>query len=678
MKLSKFVNLVERKGEKAHREAEAMGLKYKGFGYWVDPNTGKVTHKTEGDNLVPVEPDVETDMWKGGPGDEGGAMGPGGQMDKGGMSPMGNQPQLGMPMGSGQNIGTAEPGLAKVQKRLSWEPGPDGDTAVDGSEPPGDIPADAFVGKPNYYQWVAGPKGTNFKNLSYDNMKNAVEGQGVMEGVVTDIEQSMLRNVGAKPKTKQQSLPLTKAGKDDPNELTGAREMMGRMMTKRETGGRTTRDANKALKKLEAHPAIFAQQVNSMLGIANRGKDYSGQDTFDNEVGKKNQMWRKGLKLPAIAKDADKVAEMNKTASPFFSDPNYDLDQFDEDEAFGEGAFGQVWMHPDRDSVIKRGKIGVDELKALHAMKDNPNFPTLINGRFDTPFMNRSSEYNNPVGADDEHAGPGGEYWDPDDQSDWDKQFITADGTYAMSRARGRELSDAWWDLSDSAKETAVRKFWHARKALHMAGFSHNDMHGGNVFVGDDGEINILDLGLAKDDPLSALMEGLGGADAEQGGDYQLARDLSGAQMDGSVREKFLKNIEDVRQSFMDQMKADPSDYDDYDEDSEYSPQFSYLEQMIEDGMRGDIRMKRERLEEMREAFPFLQDRKNVMGLIKQLYNGVGESELQNRMAIAFDKRKAEAAPIRMANQIRALRGASPIDVKNPNVVDPRHLDYDD
>ena len=651
MKLSKFINLVERKGEKAHREAEAMGLKYKGFGYWVDPNTGQVTHKTEGDQLVAVEPDVETEKWKGGPGDEGGAMGPGGQMDKGGMAPMGNQPQMGMPMGSGQNIGTAEPGMAKAQKRLSWEPGPDGDTAVDGSEPPGDIPPDAFVGKTNYYQWVAGPKGTNFKNLSYDNVKNAVEGQGVMESITEE---------------------------EETQPWSGARTMMGKFMGKAQASGRTGQEAQSAMKKLENHPTIFANQVNSMLGIANRKKVYSNQDTLDHEAGKKADMWRKGIKLPAIAKDADKVAEMNKTASPFFSDPKYDLDQFNEDEAFGEGAFGQVWMHPDRNSVIKRGKIGVDELKALHAMKDNPNFPTLINGRFDTPFMNRSSSYNNPMGADDEHAGPGGEYWNPDEQSDWNKQFITADGTYAMTRARGRELSDAWFDMDDDVRETAARKFWAARKALHMKGFSHNDMHGGNVFVTDDGDVNILDLGLAKDDPLSALMEGLGGADAEQGDDYQLARDLSGAQMDGRVREKFLSNIEDVRQSFMDQMKGDPSDYDDYDEEGEYSPQFSYLESMIEDSMRGGIRMKKERLDEMREAFPFLQDREKVMGMIKQLYNGVGESELQNRMAIAFDKRRAESEPIRMANQIRALRGSSPISVKNPNVVDPRHLDYDD
>jgi hypothetical protein len=651
MKLSKFVNLVEKKGEKAHREAEAMGLKYKGFGYWVDPNTGKVTHKTEGDQLVAVEPDVETDMWKGGPGDEGGAMGPGGQMDKGGMSPMGNQPQLSMPMGSGQNIGTAEPGLEKVQKRLSWEPGPDGDTAVDGSEPPGDIPADVFVGKTNYYQWVAGPKGTNFKNLSYDNLKNAVEGQGV-------VEQKLV---------------------EDETKFTGARTMMGKFLAKDPpTGGRTAKSANKALKNLENHPAIFANQVNSMLKIADRSKIHSGQSTFDHEVDKKVDMWRKGVKLPGIAKDADKVAEMNKSASPFFSDPKYDLDQFNEDEAFGEGAFGQVWMHPDKKSVIKRGKIGVDELKALHAMRNNPNFPSLINGRFDTPFMNRSSTYNNPLGADDEHANTQGEYWDPDEQSEFDRRFPTAQGTYAMTRAKGKPLDEIWTGLTPEQQKKAQYTFWRARQAMHEAGFSHNDMHGGNIFVDDDGNSSIIDLGMSKDDPLSALMEGLGGADAEQGQDTQLTGWLSGASMRRDFKDQFDKNIGEIEQTLMDSMDGDPTSYDDYDADQDYSPKWQYASNKLQDMLMGNIRMRDDDLNDLRETLPFLNNRDNVMKLIKNLYKDVALSGLEKRMAVAYDKRKLDTDVIKKANDQRAKRGESPIDVKNPNVIPPRFLDYDD
>ena len=82
--------IFEVKGEKAHRDAVAMGLKYKGFGYWVDPNTGKVTHKTENDTLVPVDPDVESelagkDAESAGMAAGGGAVGAGG-MAVGGMA----------------------------------------------------------------------------------------------------------------------------------------------------------------------------------------------------------------------------------------------------------------------------------------------------------------------------------------------------------------------------------------------------------------------------------------------------------------------------------------------------------------------------------------------------------------------------------------------------------------
>ena len=44
MRLKTFQKLCEVKGEKAHREAIAMGLKYKGVGYWADPQTGETKY----------------------------------------------------------------------------------------------------------------------------------------------------------------------------------------------------------------------------------------------------------------------------------------------------------------------------------------------------------------------------------------------------------------------------------------------------------------------------------------------------------------------------------------------------------------------------------------------------------------------------------------------------------
>ncbi len=647
-KLGKFISLIERKGEKAHREAEAMGLKYKGFGYWVDPNSGQVTHKTEGDQLVAVEPDVETEKWQGDGPEQSGGMGPGGQMDKGGMSPMGNQRQMGMPIGSGQNVGNAgEPGAAQARKRLSWEPGPDGDTAVDGSEPPGDIPPDAFVGKTNYYQWVAGPKGTNFNNLSYDNIKKTFE--------------SVLREEGEEKKI--------------PGAQTMMRQAMGAQKRPATDApfGRTIKQARGAVDQMKkgGQDVALGNQIASMMKIARKNKQRTYDDTGDLgstgrhnlEIEKQQRMWKKLAKLPGVAKDGEAVKQMNAEVSPMFSDPKFDLDQFDDDDFEEGGAFGDVAVTDDH--VIKRGMIGPDEMKALFAMKDNPQFPTLVNGRFDGPFKHKSTTYNNPMGADNEKRPEGqSQYWDPDEQSGFDDRFPTAPGTYAMTRAQGEPAFSMMDSLSDEDKEKAMKSFWKARAALHMKGFSHNDMHGGNIFVDEDGNSSIIDLGLAKDNPLSALMEGLGGADYEQGEDTQLSSLFSGANLPEDMQNSFLENMESVREMIQDQISLDPDDYDDYDADQDYSPTMSGKTQTMEDMLRGGIRMSKDDFSRITEEIPELGDRKLVMKMIQALYKGFGASGIEQRMSDAFDKNvmsPEDQQTFRRANAMRRARGEKPI-----------------
>ena len=104
----------------------------------------------------------------------------------------------------------------------------------------------------------------------------------------------------------------------------------------------------------------------------------------------------------------------------------------------GEGAFGTVHLSKDG-NVIKEGDIGRDELEALFLMKDNPAFPTLINAQFSTPFKHQSSAYNNPMDADDERADSQGRYFIPGEESDFERKFVTARGTYAMSMAEGED-----------------------------------------------------------------------------------------------------------------------------------------------------------------------------------------------------------------------------------------------
>lgn len=127
-----------------------------------------------------------------------------------------------------------------------------------------------------------------------------------------------------------------------------------------------------------------------------------------------------------------------------------------------------------------------------------------------------------------------------------------------------------------------------------------------------------------------------------------------------------------------DSMPAEASQYDDYDEENEYSPKQTEAMNTLEDMMKGDIRMKKADLDNLRRIFPMLGDRKKVLGLIKALYRGVGTPELQRRMSNAFDKRQADSKTIRLANALRKSRGEKEIEVKNKAVVPPKNLDFDD
>ena len=668
MRLNTFLKLCEVKGEKAHKEAIAMGLKYKGFGYWADPQTGETKYKTVNDQLVEVEPDVESE--KAGKGmDAAGEMGTASLQDRGtpqrDARPGATQQPHG-PGTRGQNIGSAEPGMEQAPERASWEPGPDGDTCVDSANPPGDIPADAFVGKTNYYQWMSGPDGTNYTNVQLKGLNTPQQDAGIFEATEED---SALKPAASYT---QPNLGNTVSYGQS------ARKMVKNLVQPGRTGegGRTTRDARSALGKMR--PGLRQKQVQALLDIKNR-EGLEGQSADDAEADKRVAVYRKKIRLPSMQKDSERTDDMNLGISHLVSDPNFDLDQFDDDDFEDGGAFGKV--HVGDDYVVKKGQIGPDEMKALYAMRDNPGFPTLINGRFDGPFMHQSSAYNNPLNADDERRASGQEdYWDPDEQSDFDKRYPTAPGMYAMTRAKGQPLFNQLDYMDEEQREEMVTKFWQLRAQLHEAGFSHNDMHGGNIFVDDDGNPSIIDLGLAKDDPVSALMEALGGADYEQGNDYQLSAGVGGASVPQKIRDLFDENRETVRGQIMDTLSMDGNDYDDYDADTDYSPTLTGITQTLEDMMTGDIRMKREDLDYLKETLPILADNKKVLGLIKALYKGVDgrQSDLEQRMSNAFDKRQADSRLIDIVNKMRKEKGKSSIDIKNKAVIPPKNIDFDD
>ena len=625
-----FQSIQEERGEKAFKQAISMGLKYSGFGYWKDPQTGETKFKTENDTLVPVEQDESSEKYTGsGPADGvgmpdgGGGMG----MQGGGMQGAGGMLQMpgmgGTPPGDG-SLGAGEPGEEQVEKDHAWEPGPDGDTCVGPeADKPGEIPKDSYVGRTNFLKWAAGPDGDNMTTVSIEDMMEETE-----------------------------EPPANKA-----------RERMGKIMARKPASGETNARAQSAMNKMaDGNPTEFGKQVESMVKIANRkprgGRALGIQSPSDNEAGKENDMWRKALKLPNIQKEADVIKGLNQESRGLVQDPNYKMDQYDEDEGYlDEGSFGSAFEDKNG-NVIKRGEIGIRELNALSAMKDNPNFPTLINANFETPFRKFADV------EDDEYN-----YEDSDYSGNFFNSQQTARGSYAMTQAKGSPIADVNpEEMSEKARDNMMRSFWKARGDFHKAGFAHNDMHGGNVFVDPEtGEVNIIDLGLAQEDKMAALMEALGGLDYEQGNDGQLDTGVAGASLPSFLMDKFDVNRGNMEQEMMDGMGD--LDFDD--------PKTDDIMKAMAGMQSGGIRMKGKQLQELRDSIPFLKEDGNIQNLIKTLYKEVGQSELADRMGAAFDSRQLDTKTLMAANAMRKQKGKSQI-APGRGVIPSKNMDFDD
>ena len=106
---------LEEQENEAHKKAQAMGLEYRGFGYWADPNTGEIVKRSSGDELN----DVGGLEAQEGPGEEE-APAPKGQSFDGMMGAAAPEVQQ----------GEVKPGEEKAPESKDWKPGPDGDTDV--------------------------------------------------------------------------------------------------------------------------------------------------------------------------------------------------------------------------------------------------------------------------------------------------------------------------------------------------------------------------------------------------------------------------------------------------------------------------------------------------------------------------------------------------------------------
>jgi len=595
---------VEEEGDRAHKQAVSMGLKYKGFGYWVDPVTGVPTHKVdkEKDILVPIE-DTEGEKFQGQSPEA--PMGAPGDAAKKAV-----KGSFGAFVGNGQQpaavtSGEVLPGAEKSPKENNnsrWEPGPDGNTCVNDQPAPDVEVPDLFVGKTNYMNWTAGPEGSNYANIDMKQMYASILGKqtSVNEQLNEDIADN-LKDFASNGFTGKRIVDKIKSNQpSDPSSGTG-----------------TFDREPPELQSTGTHPSQIKNQ--------NRPKP-----------------------------DASVLDKLNQGVQSYVSDPDYDLDDFDDEEEIASGAFGQVFKGKGG-SVIKRGDIGIDELKALYMMKNNKNFPTLLNARLDGPFVKGGSMFD-----DDEESEEFDSEGNPATRGFIDGH-MQAPGTFAMSTAKGQPIRDAMYDMDPIKKGKLLKNLMRARAQMHMSGISHNDMHSGNVFADDDGEVNILDMGLAQANPLSALSEGIAGSTRNDGQFAQIQDEFNFRE----IGEQMRGNIEAVRDQLLDNIEGS--------DDEEDTSVFDAVENFFE----GGIRKKGKEYDKLKEMIPYLQDDKNVLKMISRMYQGIGGTDTQNRMSNAFDKRQADSRVIKAANAIRARRGESPIDVRNRNVVPPENLDFD-
>ena len=682
-RLNSFITEV--KGEKAHREAIAMGLKYKGFGYWVDPNTNQVTHKTENDQLVPVDPDVESELadkedeTAGMAGRAGG--GPGGGMSIGGAA---SAAALGMPDQEAV-LGTADPEQgAKAPVEMDWTAGPDGDNCVNDQEP-GDVPIDSYVGKTNYPNWQAGPDGSNFTNVREDTFTDQMNRNLDADDKIKDIEAGKKRSApnsitrGKMERKKVQDVKDKEDAKVAEKKQKHARAVanrvrlgsLNRKMGQPEDGPETKRDAAWLQKQKTGKRTPMLKGALDAVGVGDADpKDKLHKSVIERlkkiktgdpaevrkEVGKEIQGQKDRDKAKVdkqIDKDKARVAEMNKEAKRLFTDPEYDLDDIGEE--IGAGAFGSVNLGSDGESVIKQGQIGPEEMIAMMKMRDHPGFPTLLNGEFYGNFEPFSSVGNNPMGKtanerDDTWRGKGA-YWDPDVESGFEDRFPGAEGRYAMTLAKGQTLDDYFANNGTDDAEEVFEKVLRLRRDMHKNGIAHNDMHGHNIFVDDDGTPSVIDLGLAQDDPVAALMEGMGFVSGQDG------------QFNMGAAPEFMSSVKDyVNSDLMDKLRENRDSiagslYDgEIDEDAE-----DWDDETFEEMMNGGIRLDRNMMDQLKRFVPKLkEDPDFARSLIDRLYDGIGEEPTADRMSKAFDRLRDTQRSMHSWKNSRRLRKGEP------------------
>ena len=602
MKLNQFRENAE---SPAHQEAVAKGLTYKGFGYWAD-SQGNVVARTQGDKLIPTG---GADHRSSDETENAAAPGKGAKQSYDAIVQAGMNPDIVM--------GEVLPGEEKAPKEDgNWTPGPDGDNMVDSGEET-EIEDDVFVQKwTDSEKWVSGADGSNYKNLkSFDNVKEAVEQQLSLNIKKTPAELARDRGLdsdgrGGWVNNRGQLVARTEG--EELIDLT-PEEVKRHELGSRVPGRTTMRDMVKGKRPAEGLMKNRVQDAQQRMA----GMDPEAREKYiDDKMRTKDGTYRAAADKNNYNKAVDgrdaidrmsindyeseeRVAALNEASKEYYADPTYDLSENNRGRELGTGSFGSVYLSEDGQAVIKEGQIGRAELMILDRLKDLQGFPVLINAEFQTDF--HTPEEQVEMGNLDSEEMMGDSFWG---------EQATAKGVFAMSIAEGVPMYDAY--LSEVTHEAAAEQFWGKMAAMHKRGIAHNDLHGGNIFYNEDtGEITILDLGLATDDPMMALYEALG---SQSGENYQLTSTMEKDYLTPET----LERLEINRQNVIEKMSDDFSGEDVSDEQRD----------LLEEFVSGGIRMTQMEAGQFQDELGY--DREDYMELLEMLYEGLGEEPEQD------------------------------------------------
>jgi hypothetical protein len=289
--------------------------------------------------------------------------------------------------------------------------------------------------------------------------------------------------------------------------------------------GRKTKEAAGAeLKKQEApQPKRISLTIEGLQDASDGSEVTVGDATYLKQDGK--YYWKKpngtlGTMDSSPKELYEKAKLMGVAEKGEEPDSNSLSGRFNGAKPLGEGGYAQV-RTTSEGTVIKKGEIGKQEVEAQKKLEGVDGIPK-VKG----------------------HEG----------------NFLE------MDLAKGRPLMDTDLMYDGPSKETkaAADEFIRLNRDIHRRGVSHGDLHDGNFFYDESkGKGGLVDFGMARISPVSALQEGLGlSSDAKSG--FILSELAGPTGKDGSRSNAgpLLTRFEENRNTVAEKMRADGFDPD--------------------------------------------------------------------------------------------------------------------